>query len=362
MLNIFVSWSGERSKLFAESLCYWIPRVHNHLKPWMSKQIPKGSRWRTVVGERLEETEVGLLCVTPENTSSPWLMFEAGALSKRLESSRVCPVLYELKADDLVSPLDQFQAVEADREDITRLLLSLNSLLGENALSQELVEEAVKSNWGKFQRKLAKIQQCKVPANMSSITSIIEALSKGGFKEPVHTKQAYFDNGYETYELYSIVTKIAKKRLLIFGRKNRKLFDRTEYLDFFKTLSDKMAQGFDFRVLFLDPQSTNDLIARSSYDTDFHKVLNDSVMNATKMLSNNGIKPGEVCKFYSAERTCGMMVVDNAVLCATLKHDSMGRVERTTDSAFSVVNTYSSCGEQLLETFEHYWRLGRALQ
>ena len=45
-LGVFISWSGERSKLLAREVVWWLPRVLSGIRPWMSdKDIPKGQRW-----------------------------------------------------------------------------------------------------------------------------------------------------------------------------------------------------------------------------------------------------------------------------------------------------------------------------
>lgn len=44
--------------------------------------IDKGTRWREEVGTALDTMKAGIICLTPENLSAEWLLFEAGALSK----------------------------------------------------------------------------------------------------------------------------------------------------------------------------------------------------------------------------------------------------------------------------------------
>ena len=51
-------------------------------KPWMSEtDIEKGTRGLSELAKALEAIKVGISCLTPENLSAPWLLFEAGARS-----------------------------------------------------------------------------------------------------------------------------------------------------------------------------------------------------------------------------------------------------------------------------------------
>ena len=47
-----------------------------------SEDISAGVRWQYLISEALEGSSVGILCVTRENQSAPWLNFEAGAIAK----------------------------------------------------------------------------------------------------------------------------------------------------------------------------------------------------------------------------------------------------------------------------------------
>jgi len=72
--------------------------------------------------------DVGIVCVSRENQSAPWLNFEAGALAKNLESSRVVPLIINLKPSEVQQPLAQFQAKEATKAGILDVLRLLDGL------------------------------------------------------------------------------------------------------------------------------------------------------------------------------------------------------------------------------------------
>ena len=82
-MNVFLGWSGNLSHKVAKELVLWITQVIQAVKPWISSQdIEKGARWFKEIGESLSNTDFGILCLTGSNLSAPWILFEAGALSK----------------------------------------------------------------------------------------------------------------------------------------------------------------------------------------------------------------------------------------------------------------------------------------
>lgn len=90
----------------------------------------------------MEATNVGILCVTRDNMNAPWLLFEAGALAKSIQSGRVVPLLLDLDLRDITGPLAQFQAKKADEAGITDLVTSLNKL-AEKPLPESRIEKTL---------------------------------------------------------------------------------------------------------------------------------------------------------------------------------------------------------------------------
>src|ERR1051326_6739087 len=117
----FLSWAGETSKQVASILRDWLPQVLQAIKPFISSEdIDKGTRWAEKLANELQDTAAGGVRVTPDSIRSPWLNFEAGALSKIVGQSYVCPYLHGLAQVDLVGPLAMFQASLATQEDTKR--------------------------------------------------------------------------------------------------------------------------------------------------------------------------------------------------------------------------------------------------
>ena len=73
-MQIFLSWSGERSKAVAETLRNWLPKVLGGISTWASSQdIDAGSLWLLEISQKLRDTGFGIICMTQENISAPWM-------------------------------------------------------------------------------------------------------------------------------------------------------------------------------------------------------------------------------------------------------------------------------------------------
>ena len=161
-MKIFISWSGERSKSVANALHDWLPNVIQSLQPWMSESdIKKGARWGPDIASQLEEARVGLICLTPENLEEPWILFEAGALSKTLEETYVCPYLFDVEPTNIKGPIAQFQMTKADKEDTRRLIHTINRALPKDNIPEEKLNAAFDKWWPDLEASLKKVPEIK---------------------------------------------------------------------------------------------------------------------------------------------------------------------------------------------------------
>jgi hypothetical protein len=155
-MKVFISWSGEASNQLALALADWIPKVLQGVEPFVSsKDIDKGAAWVTTLAEELKDTDFGIICLTEENLSSPWLHYEAGAIYKSV-ASRICPVLLGIDKDKVQSPLDQLQCTDLKLDEITRLMLSMNKAAG-SPVDNAQIEETVDVWWSKLDEKIKAI-------------------------------------------------------------------------------------------------------------------------------------------------------------------------------------------------------------
>ena len=127
-MQIFISWSGDASKRCAEALRDWLPYMNQAITPFVSSQdISKGERGLNKIASQLQECSFGIVCVTRDNQSAPWINFESGALSRELGESSLIPFLLDMPIKDLSGPLTQFQATDSSSEsDVWAMVKSIN--------------------------------------------------------------------------------------------------------------------------------------------------------------------------------------------------------------------------------------------
>jgi hypothetical protein len=159
-MKVFISWSGSKSEAVAVALRDWLPGVINSLEPFVSaKDIYAGTRWQSEIASQLDVSNFGIVCVTRENQAAPWLNFEAGALAKAVDLSRLIPLAVDLKPSDVKVPLGQFQAQPATEDGIRAVVASLNDALGEQRLQDELLRTSFDVWWQRLETKLATIEE-----------------------------------------------------------------------------------------------------------------------------------------------------------------------------------------------------------
>jgi hypothetical protein len=147
-MKVFISWSGERSKRVAQALRTFLQDVNQNIVPWLSEaDIGAGSRWRYDLANALELTTFGIICLTSEAATSPWLLFEAGALSKSVQNGRVCPYLIGVEPKNLEGPLSQFQSKLADFDGTMELLSDINKTMDHGSLSDDRLKRYFDMFW-----------------------------------------------------------------------------------------------------------------------------------------------------------------------------------------------------------------------
>jgi hypothetical protein len=168
-VGVFISWSGKNSISHKAALVLreWIPNVIQTAKPWISGvDIDSGAQWAAEMFEALKATTVGIICVTQRNKAEAWINFEAGALAKAMKSSRVCPLLIDLKPTDLTGPLTTLQMEILDKEGLFRVLKMLNGHGGSESLPEETLRRAFEKWWPDLDAEMTKITSAQEPSKV----------------------------------------------------------------------------------------------------------------------------------------------------------------------------------------------------
>ncbi|MFI5635113.1 TIR domain-containing protein [Streptomyces sp. NPDC051664] len=177
-MRVFISWSGQASRMCAEALRDWLPYMNQAIEPFVSSQdISKGERGLDKIANELNDCTYGIVCVTRENQSAPWINFESGALSRELGKSMLAPFLLDLAVKDLTGPVAQFQATESSsKSDVWALVKSMNSKCDPN-VDGERLEVVFNRFWTDLDESLIKVRAAQ-PENDTPVRETPDILNE----------------------------------------------------------------------------------------------------------------------------------------------------------------------------------------
>jgi len=156
--------------------------------------IYTGERWAAEIEHHLQQANFGIICLTPENLNAPWLLFEAGALSKWVERSYVVPYLHDLGPVDVTPPLSLFQGTVASKSGTQRLLNTIQLALGEARLDQNILDETFEARWHDLDDLLSSIteppvttvkEQRSQPEILGELLVLVRALAWNRLASPI---------------------------------------------------------------------------------------------------------------------------------------------------------------------------------
>lgn len=162
-MNIFIGWSGDISKLIAKELRSLTHKVLQKINsPFVSDiDISKGDEWYKEITKKLKETNFGIFCFTPENIGSVWMHFEAGAIHNHPNKTFVCPLLFELKIDDIIKgPLYPLQTTKFNKDDLLKLFFDINKkCTPSKRIDEKTLTENFNNHWIEFDKLNKKAKQ-----------------------------------------------------------------------------------------------------------------------------------------------------------------------------------------------------------
>lgn len=155
---IFISWSGNASRAVAEILGTILQHMVRGASTFVSTHdIDAGDRWGARLSEELEKSHHAILCVTRDNQDAPWLNYEAGAVSKFVDGSRVIPYTLGFPPGELKNgPLTWFQGVQNDEAGTWSLVRSLNHSMSKPD-DEGFVREDFDLWWPRLREKMSEL-------------------------------------------------------------------------------------------------------------------------------------------------------------------------------------------------------------
>lgn len=267
MSKVFISWSGDHSRRLAEAIRNWLPGVLQFVKPYFTPDdIEKGTKWSTEITKELEESEVGILCLTRDNLNNPWILFEAGALSKNFGKSKVCTVLFGIDSSDLAGPLTGFQDTKFRKEDFKKLIESINKSGGDSKLEPKVLDGVYDMWWPRLEEKINEIMSAPNGKDHSPTRSdreILEEVLELTRRGAVPSKARYRSPRKLFYEIFEIFDEMShmmsrhgddKMSFMLFERLRRPLkrlameADDPELYEKFMYRMDKRMHQLRFEV------------------------------------------------------------------------------------------------------------------
>lgn len=141
--------------------------VLHYVEPWLShSDIEAGERWANEVAKELESSKFGIICITRENITSPWILFEAGALAKFMQEGRVIPLLLDIEFKDIAGPLAQFQAKKVEKTGLSDVVNSINQF-SETKVPESRLAPLFENLWTSLEQKLIDIPKTQALAKQT---------------------------------------------------------------------------------------------------------------------------------------------------------------------------------------------------
>ena len=122
-MNIFISWSGCRTKSVAVALREMIVKLKIGFNPWTSVQdIAVGRVWRNELFKSLKIAEIGIVCTSRNSLKSKWVQFEIGALCTSLQDDRLFPYIIDNDQNEVSETIEHLQCCHKNLDDTWKLI------------------------------------------------------------------------------------------------------------------------------------------------------------------------------------------------------------------------------------------------
>lgn len=152
-MKIIICWKGKTSRNVAELLQDWLKRVIQISDPILVN-CDDESRDSHLHDQLISVGECfGVLCLTKENHNDAGVLFDAGVMTNILPKHRLFGVLSGLEAAEISRPLQRLSLLSIRKDDIWKLVRTINDSIGERALNNIILEDIFNTFWANFEKK-----------------------------------------------------------------------------------------------------------------------------------------------------------------------------------------------------------------
>lgn len=356
-MKVFISWSKRLSMEFAVKVKQLLESIDPTIAAFVSEtDILGGEDVQNKIIENINQCDKLVICFTKETKKSPWLLFEAGYARGR--GKTVIPFLFDGDPNWhswIDNPMNIAREIRFNGysfvEDFIKAFEIKNTIRNRHKIEQ-------------FRQEILDIKEDHRVIDVECEDLIERLISNGSFsmENPYYrNKSAFFLTGFESFELYKIITDAflyTGKYLWIYGRKNMKLFSGN-YGSFFRYLDEKSfnnkmgMDGIDFRCLFLDPNS-NEVKRAHRQQEIFIPELKSCIMRAQTVVGDN-TELKKCFRFYSNKREEIIIRLDNCILYSRPVFDTNGMPQLMTNTGFEVFGAKTDKGIECIKKFERVW-------
>jgi len=156
--TIFICWSENNSKKIASAVKDCLEKdIFKNCEIdcfFSEKSIASGEDWYREIENTLKKCAYGIICITRENFSAPWIFFEAGAIATR--KVPIIPLLTHARFDYLDrTPISVKQGIDLLKEDkFCKMISDINKKMKLVNYDESLLEAVSKAAYSKLMETL----------------------------------------------------------------------------------------------------------------------------------------------------------------------------------------------------------------
>lgn len=366
-MQVFISWSQPTSRQIAEILKKEFYSFFNEkIEFWVSSEdIPAGDVSITRIISALQKSDMIITCLDSSNYNKSWIYFETGVVfGRNYDRDNIQPVVLPIIFDNLEiddfkkTPFTDLQLQKFNKKCVEKTINDINQkykdINGDFAIAPSTSKRFFNETWSNLHKEVNNIIMQRTSGSDMLITdkNVTEIISRyKNFPIPSYGSVIKYDSGFETSYFYDFLLENVKKRLYIFGRKNRKIGDRTLSQKFKSILENNI----DLRMLFLNPNSEY-AKGHQAQDTDFFREkLVASIKEINERFETQKLDISHYCRMYDEVRTSEIIIADEVIFYKDIAYAMDGKPLHFTNDSFCITSINSMLGSKYYKLFDAAW-------